>query len=84
MGFEVLTSILICGITFASLSGHLIMDKDTNNIGVHVHNRTELSNKEYKTWILRGNDNSKTNEFVSFKISGKTQYRLLCLHPSLC
>ena len=40
MGFEVLTSCLFHGITFASLSGHPITDKDTVNIGVCVLNRT--------------------------------------------
>jgi hypothetical protein len=40
MGFEVLTSRLFHGITFASLSGHPITDKDTVNIGVCVLNRT--------------------------------------------
>ncbi len=67
MGFEVLTSCLFCGITFASLSGHPITDKDMVNIGVRVLNRTGLFPEEYKTWILRGNGASKTNDFVSFK-----------------
>ncbi len=67
MGFEVLNLHLFCGITFASLSGHPIMDKDTVDIGMHVLNHTELSPKEYKMWILRGNNASKMNDFVSFK-----------------
>ena len=52
MGFEVLTSRLFCGVTFASLSGHPITDKDTVDIGVRVFNCTGLFAKEYKTWIL--------------------------------
>ncbi len=49
MGFEVLTSRLFRGITFASLSGHPITDKDAVDIGVRVLNRTGLFAKEYKT-----------------------------------
>jgi hypothetical protein len=67
MGFEVLTLRLFCGITFASLSGHPITDKDMVDIGVRVLNHTGLFPKEYKTWILCGNDASKTNDFFSFK-----------------
>ena len=52
MGFEVLTSCLFHGVTFASLSGHPITDKDTVDIGVRVFNCTGLFAKEYKTWIL--------------------------------
>jgi hypothetical protein len=67
MGFEVRTLCLFCSVTFASLSGHPIMDKDTIDIGMHILNRMGLFLKEYKMWILCGNDASKTNEFVSFK-----------------
>jgi hypothetical protein len=67
MGFEVLTLCPFWGITFASLSGHPIMDKDTVDINVRVLNHTGHFPKEYKTWILRGNNASKTNAFVSFK-----------------
>ncbi len=67
MGFEVLTLRLFCGITFASLLGRPITDKDTVNIGVRVFNCTGLFPKEYKTWILRGNEASKMNDFVLFK-----------------
>jgi len=52
MGFEVLTSRLFCGVTFASLLGHPITDKDTVDIGIHVFNCTGLFVEEYKTWIL--------------------------------
>jgi len=52
MGFEVLTSRLFRGVTFASLSGHPITDKDTVDIGVRVLNRTGLFDEEYKAWIL--------------------------------
>ncbi len=67
MGFEVLTLRLFCGITFASLSGCPITDKDTVYIGVCVLNHMGLFPKEYKTWILCGNEASKMNDFVSFK-----------------
>ena len=52
MGFEVLTSCLFRGVTFASLSGHPISDKDTVDNGVHVLNCTGLFAEEYKMWIL--------------------------------
>ncbi len=52
MGFEVLTSRLFRGVTFASLLGHPITDKDTVDIGVRVLNCTGLFAEEYKTWIL--------------------------------
>jgi hypothetical protein len=83
MGFEVLTLCLFCNVTFASLSGHLIMDKDTVNIGVHVLNPKGLFAKEYKTWILHGDNTSKTNNFITFKNSGRTQSKLQRLPPSL-
>jgi rSAM-associated Gly-rich repeat protein len=67
MGFEVLTACLFCGITFACLSGHPITDKDMVKVGVRVLNCTGLVPKEYKTWILHGNNASKTNDFVFFK-----------------
>ena len=40
MGFEILTLRLFRGITFASLSGHPITDKDTVDISVRALNRT--------------------------------------------
>jgi hypothetical protein len=58
---------LFCGITFASLSCHSITNKDTVNISVRILNCTGLFPIEYKTWILCGKDNSKTNDFISFK-----------------
>jgi hypothetical protein len=67
MGFEVHTLSHFCGVTFARLSGHLILDKDNIDIGMRILNHTGLFPKEYKMWILRGNDASKTNYFVSFK-----------------
>jgi hypothetical protein len=67
MGFEVVTLCLFCGITFASLSGHPITDKDTVDIGVGILNRTLLFPEEYKTWILHGSNASKTIDRVSFK-----------------
>jgi hypothetical protein len=44
-----------------------ITDKDTVDISIHILNRTGLFHKEYKTWILHGNNTSKTNDFVSFR-----------------
>ncbi len=67
MGFEVLTSCLFHGITFARLSGHLITDKDSIDISVHILNCPGLFPKEYKMWILCGSNASKMNDFVSFK-----------------
>ena len=67
MGFEVLTSRHFRGITFASLSGHPITNKDTVDIGVRVLNRTGLFAKVYKTWILRGDDANNTIDFAAFK-----------------
>ncbi len=67
MGFEVLTLCLFCGTTFASLSGRPITDKDMVNISVRVLSCTGLFPKEYKMWILLGNNTRKTNDFVSFK-----------------
>ena len=67
MGFEVLTSRLFRGVTFASLSGHPITDKDTVDIGVHVLNRTGLFGEEYKARILRGNDPNNAIDFAAFK-----------------
>ncbi len=67
MGFEVLTLHLFRGITFASLFEHPITDKDTINIGICILNRTGLFAKEYKAWILHGNNASKTNDFAAFK-----------------
>jgi hypothetical protein len=46
VGFEVITLLPFCGITFASLSGHPIMDQDTVDIGVHVLNCTGLLPEE--------------------------------------
>ncbi len=67
MGFEVLTSRLFHGVTFASLSSHPITDKDTVDIGVHVLNCTGLFAKEYKMWILQGNDANNVIDFAAFK-----------------
>jgi hypothetical protein len=46
MGFGVLTSRPFRGVTFASLLGHPITDKDTVGIGVRVLNRTGLFAEE--------------------------------------
>jgi hypothetical protein len=67
MGFEVLTSRLFRGVTFASLSGHPITDKDTVDIGVRVLNRTGLFAKENKTWILQGDNANKAIDFAAFE-----------------
>jgi hypothetical protein len=83
MGFEVLTLHLFCGVTFASLSGHPIMDKDTIDIGMRALNCTGLFLEEYKTWILRGN--KPANQTTSFpsKHFGRMQSKFLHLPPSL-
>jgi hypothetical protein len=52
MGCEVLTSLLFRRVTFASLLGHPITDKDTVDIGVRILNCTGLFAEEYKMWIL--------------------------------
>ncbi len=52
MGFEVLTSRLFPGVTFTSLLGQQITNKDTVDIGVRVINHIGLFAEEYKTWIL--------------------------------
>ena len=67
MGFEVLTSHLFRGITFASLSRHPITDKDTVDIGVRVLNRTGLFGEEYKAWILQGDNPNNAIDFAAFK-----------------
>jgi hypothetical protein len=76
MGFAVFTLHLFHGITFASLSGQPITDKDTINIGIRVLNRTGLFPKEYKTWFLCGNNASKMNSFVSFKTFWKNAVQI--------
>ena len=67
MGFEVLTSCLFRGVTFVSHSGHPITVKDTADISIRVLNRTGLLAKEYKTWILRGDNPNNAIDFVAFK-----------------
>jgi hypothetical protein len=67
IGFEVLTSRLFHGVTFVSLLGHLITDKDTVDIGVPVLNRTGLFAEEYKMWILRCGDTNNAIDFAAFK-----------------
>ncbi len=67
MGFEVLTSRLFCGVTFASLLGHPITDNDTVDIGGCVLNCTGLFAEEYKTWILRDNNTNNAIDFAGFK-----------------
>jgi len=61
------TSRLFRGVTFASLSGHPITDKDTVDIGVSVLNCTGLFGEEYKAWILRGDDSNNAIDFTAFK-----------------
>ncbi len=67
VGLEILASHLFHGFSFVSLSGQPITDKDMVNIGIRVLNCMGLCPKEYKTWILYGNNASKMNDFVSFK-----------------
>jgi hypothetical protein len=68
MGFEVLTLQLFCSVTFTSLSGHPVTDKDIVNISGRILNHTGLFPKEYTSWILYGNNARKMNNFVPFKI----------------
>jgi hypothetical protein len=56
IGFEVLILLLFCGVTFASLSGHPMTDKDIIDIGVHVLNCMGVFPPKYKMWILHGNN----------------------------
>jgi hypothetical protein len=67
MGFDLLTMRLFRGVTFASLSGHPITDKNKVDIGIRVLNLMGFFPKEYKMWVLHGNDTSKMNNFVPFK-----------------
>jgi hypothetical protein len=67
MGFEVLTSCFFHSVTFASLSGHPIANKDTVDISVRVLNHTGLVAEEYKTWILQVIDANNATDFAAFK-----------------
>jgi hypothetical protein len=67
MGFELLAVRLFPGATFANLAKYPINDKDIVDIGIHVLHRTGLSSEEYKTWILRGNNATKTNNLTAFR-----------------
>ena len=67
MGFEVLTSRLFRSVTFASLLGHPLTNKDTVDIGVRVLNRTGLFTEEYKTWILQGDNTNNAIDFAALK-----------------
>ena len=49
------------------LTNHPITDKDSVNDGVRILNRTGLFTEECKTWIIHGNDPSKTNDLISFE-----------------
>jgi hypothetical protein len=61
------TSRLFRGVTFASLLGHPITDKDTVDICVRVLNCTGLFAEEYKTWILQGDNAENAIDFAAFK-----------------
>ncbi len=67
MGFELLAARLLCGATFANLAKYPINDNDIVDIGIRVLHQTGLFSEEHKTWILCGNDATKTNDFTAFR-----------------
>jgi hypothetical protein len=66
MGFELLAMRLFCRAIFANLAKYPINDDDIIDIGIRVLHQTGLFSEEYKTWILRGNNATKTNNFTAF------------------
>jgi hypothetical protein len=66
MGFELLAARLFRGATFANLAKYPINDDDIVDIGICILHQTGLFSEEYKTWILRGNNTTKTNNFTAF------------------
>jgi hypothetical protein len=67
MGFELLAACLFHRATFANLAKYPINDDDIVDIGIRVLYRTGLFAEEYKTWILRGNNATKANDFTAFR-----------------
>jgi hypothetical protein len=67
MGFELLAACLLHGATFANLTKYPINDNDIVDIGICILHRTGLFAEEYKTWILRGDDATKMNNFTAFR-----------------
>ncbi len=68
MGFELLAACLFREATFANLAKYPINDDNIIDIGIRILHRTSLFSEEYKTWILRGNDATKTNDSTAFCI----------------
>jgi hypothetical protein len=67
MGFELLTVRLVHGATFANLANYPINNDNIIDIGIRVLHQTGLFSEEYKTWILHGNNATKTNNFTAFR-----------------
>jgi hypothetical protein len=65
--FELLAAPLFCRATFANLAKYPINDDDIVDIGIRILHQTGLFAEEYKTWILRSNDATKTNDFTAFR-----------------
>jgi hypothetical protein len=67
MCFELLAAPLFRGATFAILTKCHINDDDIVDIGIRVLHQMGLFSEEYKTWILHGNNATKTNNFTAFR-----------------
>jgi hypothetical protein len=53
-----------------NLAKYPINDKDIVDIGIHILHQMGLFVEEYKTWILRGDNATKTNDFTAFSTFG--------------
>jgi hypothetical protein len=67
MGFELLPARLFHGATFANLAKYPINDNNIVDIGIRILHQTGLFSEEYKTWILCGDNATKTNDFTAFR-----------------
>ncbi len=67
MSFELLAARLFRGATFANLAKYPINNDNIVDIGIRILHQTGLFSEEYKTWILRGNDAMKMNNFTAFR-----------------
>jgi hypothetical protein len=65
-GFEFLVSRLFRGATFTNLTKHPILDYDIVNISICIIHQTGLFTKEYKAWIMRGNNPTNNMDFAAF------------------
>jgi hypothetical protein len=83
MGFELLTLHLFCSVTFTSLSGHLIKDKNTIDISVHVINCTGLSQRNtrpgFSVVMLPANQTPLSPSKHSGRMQSKLRHLLLSL-----